>query len=278
MPNGPEIDVRAYNREAWDRQVARGENQWTLPVGPEVIADARAGRWEIILTPRKAVPRAWFGPAFPRVDVLCLASGGGQQAPVLAAAGARVTVFDNSPAQLAQDRLVAERDSLSLRAVEGDAADLGAFPDGTFDLIVHPVSNVFMPRLEPVWRECYRVLRPGGALLAGMCYPMTYLFDAAAEERGELVVRHALPYSDLADLDAEERRRLFKDAPVEFSHTMEEQLGGLTDAGFHITGFHEDNWPPGSNRPLSRYMSCFYSVRALKGPPEAPSRGAAGEG
>jgi hypothetical protein len=141
---------------------------------------------------------------------------------------------------------------------------LSAFSDGAFDLIVHPVSNVFMPALVPIWRECFRVLRPGGALLSGMCYPMTYIFDAALEEKGELVVRHALPYSDLANLTDEERKAVFKDAPVEFSHTLEEQIGGQTDAGFLIAGFYEDNWPGGENRPLSRYMPCFYATRALK--------------
>jgi hypothetical protein len=32
------MDVRGYNKEAWDREVERG-NQWTVPVGPEVIGE-----------------------------------------------------------------------------------------------------------------------------------------------------------------------------------------------------------------------------------------------
>jgi hypothetical protein len=112
------FDVRSYNREAWNRQVAGGQNQWTKPVGPEVTAAAAKGDWQIVLTPQKPVPRTWFGPAFPNLDILCLASGGGQQGPVLAAAGARVTVFDNSPAQLAQDRMVADRDGLTLDKIK----------------------------------------------------------------------------------------------------------------------------------------------------------------
>ena len=92
-------DVLGYNRRAWDRQVERG-NRWTVPVGPEEIARARLGDWRIVLTPTKAVPADWF-PPLSDLDVLCLASGGGQQGPVLAAAGANVAVFDNSPNQLA---------------------------------------------------------------------------------------------------------------------------------------------------------------------------------
>ena len=89
------MDVPEYNREAWDRQVEDG-NPWTVPVGPEVIEAARRGEWEVLLTETKPVPPAWF-PRMADADVLCLASGGGQQAPTFAAAGANVTVLDNSP-------------------------------------------------------------------------------------------------------------------------------------------------------------------------------------
>src|SRR5262249_37175453 len=136
---GPEtspMDVRDHNRRAWDAQVAGG-NRWTIPVTPAVIAAARRGEWEILLTPTRPVPRPWFPPLGDR-DLLGLASGGGQQAPILAAAGARVTVLDNSPAQLAQDRLVAEREGLGIRTVEGDMADLRSFADASFDLVFHP--------------------------------------------------------------------------------------------------------------------------------------------
>ncbi|MET0423076.1 MAG: class I SAM-dependent methyltransferase, partial [Actinoplanes sp.] len=70
------------------------------------------------------------------VDVLCLASGGGQQGPTLAAAGARVTVLDNSPRQLEQDELVARRDDVPLRTMLGDMRGLSAFADSSFDLVV----------------------------------------------------------------------------------------------------------------------------------------------
>jgi SAM-dependent methyltransferase len=162
-------DILIYNRQAWDRQVGRG-NPYTIPVSNEEIARARKGDWSISLTPTKPVPPDWF-PPLGGVDVLCLASGGGQQGPILAAAGAKVTVFDNSPAQLAQDRLVADRDGLVIETVQGDMADLSVFPDARFDLIIHPVSNVFVPDVKPVWREAFRVLKPGGALLKGFMNP-----------------------------------------------------------------------------------------------------------
>ena len=154
-----------YNARAWDRQVALG-NQWTRPVSSGVISRARLGEWSVLLTARKPAPRDWF-PDLAGLRVLCLASGGGQQGPVLAAAGAEVTVYDNSPAQLAQDEFVADRDSLTLRTVQGDMQRLEVFPDESFDLVFHPCSVTFVPDVAAVWREVARVLVPGGLLLAG---------------------------------------------------------------------------------------------------------------
>jgi len=255
-----------HNRRAWDKEVESGKNPWTQPVSADEIATARTGEWRIVLTPQIAVPRAWFGARFPDCDVLCLASGGGQQAPILAAAGARVTVFDNSPKQLEQDRFVAQRDGLTIRTVQGDAADLGAFADASFDLIVHPVSNIFMPDVRAVWRECRRVLRTGGALLSGISNPIMYIFDAEAEDqRGELIVRHALPYADETHLTREEHARIFgADSPLEFSHSLDDQIGGQLAAGFVLTDFYEDNWAPDSGRAVARYFPCFFATRALK--------------
>jgi len=267
-----EFDAAAHNRAAWDREVETG-NEWTVPVGPEVIAAARAGTWSVVLIGYDPVPRDWFPDPFAGTDVLCLASGGGQQGPVLAAAGANVTVLDNSSRQLAQDRLVADRDGLELTTVLGDMRDLSAFADASFDMVFNPVSNLFCPDLAPVWRECYRVLRPGGELLTGFLNPDVYIFDADANEnRRELIVRHALPYSDVTHLSAAERERLWGlDSPVEFSHTLTEQIGGQLDAGFVITGFREC---PHHADATAQFMPGYFATRAIK-----PGRVArAGEG
>src|SRR5215204_4428424 len=255
------MDVRGYNQEAWDREVERG-NQWTVPVGPDVIEEARRGKWTVLLTDSKPVPKAWF-PEMEGADVLCLASGGGQQAPIFAAAGANVTVLDNSPKQLAQDRLVADRDSLPLKTVEGDMRDLSAFAEGSFDLIFHPVSNLFVPEVRPVWTEAFRVLRRGGSLLAGFLNPAVYIFDLRLADRtGEVRVRYQLPYADLRSLSEERLRRQIEGGePLEFGHTLEDQIGGQIAAGFVITGFYEDRH---SDDPIAAYMPTLIATRATK--------------
>lgn len=254
------MDVREYNRRAWNHSVATG-NKWTVPVGPEVTAAARRGDWQIVLTPTKPVPRSWF-PPLAGLETLCLASGGGQQGPVLAAAGVRVTVYDNSPSQLDQDRTVAARDGLSITTVEGDMADLSCFPNDHFGLIVHPCSNTFVPDVRPVWREAFRVLKPGGVLLAGFCNPLLFLFDDAKMEAGELVARHAIPYSDLTSLTDDERRRYTdKTEPLAFGHTLDDQIGGQLAAGFLLTGLYEDTDP---TTPLGKLIAAFLATRAVK--------------
>lgn len=254
-------EVHRINREGWDRRVAEGD-VWTLPVTPEAIARARAGDWSIVLTPSKPVPKAWFG-ALAGAEVLCLASGGGQQGPILAAAGARVTVFDASPMQLAQDEAVALRDGLPLSTRQGSMEDLSAFADRTFDLVVHPVSNCFVPDVLPVWREAFRVLKPGGALLAGFMNPIVWLFDPEAEARGELVVRYAIPYADIEQRADEVAMLIERDHTLEFGHTLEDQIGGQFEAGFVLTDLYEDRYAAPEHL-MSRHFPVAMATRALR--------------
>ena len=258
--------IREHNRVAWDRQVD-DDNEWTRPVSRAQIEAARCGEWQVVLTGYQPVPRAWFPPSLMGMDILGLAASGGQQGPIFAAAGARVTVFDNSPKQLAQDRAVAEREGLEIKLVEGDMRDLSAFADASFDLIFHPVSNIFVPEVRPVWRECHRVLRAGGALLAGFMNPTEFVFDLEDKDLFRVLrVRHALPYSDLTSIDEEERARVVgAHSPLEFGHTMDDQIGGQLDAGFVLYGFYST--PHHASMTARFNIPGYFATRAIKGKP-----------
>ena len=254
------MDIRTHNREAWNREVEGGENRWTLPVSPEIIARAREGDWTVVLTENRPVPHEWF-PPFP-ADVLCLAGAGGQQGPILSAAGNRVTVFDNSPRQLGQDALVAAREGLDIRLVEGDAADLSAFEEASFDLVFNPCSTVFMEDVRQVWREAAHVLRPGGILMTGVMNPIHYIFDLPKFDEGFLEVKHSIPYADSRDLTpAELDSILAKGWPLEFGHSLTALLGGQLEAGLHITHLYEDVM---KDTPLEKIHPSFIATRAVK--------------
>ena len=260
---GTDVDVIEHNRAAWNRESAGG-GEWSRPVTAEVVAAARAGAWSVVLTPTKPVPAAWFGD--PRgKDVLCLASGGGQQAPVLAAAGATVVSYDLSEEQLAQDRAVAEREGLALHCVRGDMADLAVLPSKGFDLVFHPVSNVFVPDVMPVRRECHRVLRSGGRLLAGMLNPCFFLFDHDEAERGgALLATYPQPYAEPDSLSGDAlRRRRERGGPAEFGHSLEAQTGGQAAAGLAVVGLYEEPWTPEAT-PLARFFAGAFATLAVK--------------
>ena len=150
-------------------------------------------------------------------------------------------------------------------------ADLSVFADESFDLVFHPISNIFAPNILPVWREAYRVLRPGGVLMAGFVNPCEFIFDRERIEQGEFVIRHALPYSDVTSLTEDELQVYLDNGDaLEFGHTLTDQIGGQIDAGFVITGFYEDRRSSNEHNQndvevlLSKYMPVYIATRALK--------------
>lgn len=257
------MDITKHNSSAWNRKVETGGN-YTRPVSKEEIEKSKAGEWAITVTTTRPVPRSWFPESLEGAKILCLASGGGQQGPILAAAGADVTVVDISEKQLEQDQFVANRDGLDLQTIQGNMADLHFFGDNVFDMIVHPVSNVFIDSVLPVWKEASRVLKEGGIMIAGITNPLLYIFDDEEEERGNLIVKHQIPYSDLKVLSKEKLAEFERTKrPLEFGHSLEDQIQGQIDAGFVLTGFYEDDF--GGGRMLDDHIKTFIATRAVKG-------------
>ena len=71
----------------------------------------------------------------------------------------------------------AQRHNLELTTVEGGMRDLSAFQSESYDLIFHPVSNIFVPEIRPVWNETFHMLKQRGTMLAGIVNPLMYTFD-----------------------------------------------------------------------------------------------------
>lgn len=244
-------DINAQTIDRW----AKNGWEWGKPISHEVYEAALQGQWDVLLTPTKPVPHEWFGEMKGK-KILGLASGGGQQMPVFAALGADCTVFDYSEQQLASDRMVAEREGYSIRIVRGDMTQPLPFADETFDLIFHPVSNCYVAEVLPIWKECYRVLKKGGALLAGLDNGLNFVFN-----NDETAVTFTLPFNPLVH---EEHRKVLEaeDGGYQFSHTIDEQIGGQLLAGFRLTHIFGDT--NGSGNLHNHNVDAYWATRAIK--------------
>lgn len=248
----------SYNSRVWDSW-SEENTTWTIPLTPEQFQRSKNGPIDFVLTPTKNVPLSWFEGVGK--DVLGLASGGGQQGPVMAAHGYHVTILDNSMRQLKAESLVAEREKYPVLALQADMTRPFPFKDESFDIIIHPVSNCYIENLQPTWNECYRVLRHGGVMMAGWTNPMTYMFDDDTLDSRDvpLIVRNKLPYNGRVEVEKGAELRL--DTGYQFSHTWETQIGGQLKAGFLLKDFYEDTDP---EIHLGEYTSLFAASLAVK--------------
>lgn len=245
-------DINAKTIDSW---VKEGW-EWGRPIDHSVYEAALSGVWNVKLTPTKYVPHEWFG-ALKGKRILGLASGGGQQMPVFAALGAICTVLDYSEEQLKSERMVAEREGYSIEIIRGDMTQRLPFADGYFDVIFHPVANCYVEEVKPIWKECYRVLKPSGILLAGMDNGINFLF--AGEDETQVV--NSLPFNPLKNTEQMEQLEHTNDG-IQFSHTLEEQLGGQLEAGFRLTHLYEDT--NGIGRLHQMNIPSFVATRAVK--------------
>jgi ubiquinone/menaquinone biosynthesis C-methylase UbiE len=250
------MDIVNHNKSAWDNYVDK-KDRWTIPVSEEELEQVKKGIWSIVLTPNKTVPHDWF-PDLKGLKILGLASGGGQQGPILATLGADVTIFDNSEKQLEQDKVLSDKLNLDIKTVQGDMKDLGVFEDHSFDLIFNPCSIVFVDNVLPIWKECFRVLKPGGILMTGLINPISFQID---EESLKLIYKQ--PFSDLHSLPPEKLEELKnnKEALV-FGHSLTDQIGGQLDAGFMVTAMFEDTWDV--EHKMDEFLPSFIGTRAVK--------------
>ncbi len=244
-------DINARTIDKW---VAEGW-EWGRPITHEMYVKATQGVWDVVLTPTKPMPHDWFPASLKGLKVLGLASGGGQQMPIFTALGAKCTVLDYSSSQIASERLVATREGYKIELVQYDMTKPLPFEDDTFDIIFHPVSNVYVEHVKPIFKECFRILKRGGILVAGLDNGVNFMSD------DEVTINNHFPFNPLKNPKQMEKLQA-DDNGVQFSHGLDEQIGGQLEAGFILTHIYDDL--NGYGRLHDMKIPTFFSTRAIK--------------
>jgi SAM-dependent methyltransferase len=248
-----------HNRALWDQLAAQG-HRFARPASAEELAD-----------PLGTVDGAgWLSGDIRGQKVLCLASGGGRQGPLYAAAGGVVTVVDISARQLEIDRRVAAEHDLQLRTVEASMDALTMFGQGEFDLVIHPVSTCYVPRIEKVYSEVARVTRHNGLYISQHKTPTNLQVDLQPSSDG-YVVRQPYYRADDQSLPQVEdaNSRLREKGTLEFVHRWEQLVGMMCRSGFVIEDLveplHADsNARIGSLGHRSRYVAPYVRIKARR--------------
>ena len=205
-------------------------------------------------------------------QVLCLASGGGQDSVAFGMLGAEVTVLDLSDVQLERDRQAAIHHGLQTKTIQGDMRDLSVFPDEQFDVVWQVYSLNFIPSVEPVMREVRRVLKPAGIYFLQFANPFAIGID---EEKwdGQAFplnsfyldgedISMSFPNWDVKQPDGSTVTRL---SPHEYRHNLGTVLNGMVSNGFILLGLWEREEKgvevqPGSWAHLARIIPPWFST------------------
>lgn len=248
------MNYQDINAQTIDRWIEEGW-EWGIPISHDEYIKATEGEWDILLTPTKFVPHEWFGDLKGK-KVLGLASGGGQQMPIFAGLGADCTVLDYSEKQLESERMVAKREGYTIEIIRADMTKPLPFADESFDLIFHPVSNCYVKEVKPIFKECARILKKGGVLLSGLDNGVNYLVDD-----DETMIVNTMPFDPLVN-ESQRKQLEESDCGMQFSHTIEEQIGGQLEAGLILTHIYSDT--NGAGRLHEMNIACYFATRAVK--------------
>lgn len=254
------LNYQSIIAQAWDN-INECLTDKATAISHEEFLRAKDGELKVTLAGVAIVPHKWF-PPIKGMNILGLASGGGQQCPIFAAHGAKVTVMDLSESQLANERFVAERENYDINIVKADMSKEFPFKDNSFDVIFNPVSNCYIENIQSLWEECARVITSNGILMTGFVKEEIFMFEPDFQNEDYLISRHSLPFNPLTDLSEEKLKQKYNEhKPIAFSHTLTEQLGGIIKAGFTITDIFEDCDGGGL---FDKYMNSYVAVRAIR--------------
>lgn len=244
-----------HNRKAWDSLVRRGQ-RFTQP--------AHDADFE---NPLAAVDGCgWLGGGIDGRRLLCLASGGGRQSTLYAAAGAIVTVVDISAEMLAIDRQVAAERGLEIRTVQASMDNLAALAAQAFDIVIQPVSTCYVADVLGVYREVARVIAPGGLYISQHKQPVSLQADIQPSPRGYELVEPYYRSGPLPEVIGSAHR---EEGTLEFLHRWEDLLGGMCRAGFVIEDVIEPlhaaaDATRGSFAHRSQYVPPYVRIKARR--------------
>ena len=265
MSDEPTTPAHEHNRHAWDKMV-RDKQRFTRPAPDQSFADPL----------RKVDSIGWLGGDIAGRRLLCLGAGGGKHAALYAAAGADVTVVDISAAQLELDRQVATERRLDLKTVEASMDHMPMFASGQFEIVVHPVSTCYVPRIEPVYQEVSRITQPGGLYISQHKTPTSLQADTRKSSRGYELLEPYYRSGPLPPVIGSPHR---EEGTLEFLHRWEELLGLLCRAGFVIEDLVEplhakQDAEVDSFAHRSHYVAPYVRIKARRsGPASASSAG-----
>jgi SAM-dependent methyltransferase len=217
----------AHNQQAWDERVRRQDRHTRTVLARD------------LQNPLPVLdPENWLGGNVRARKVLCLASGGGLQSALLAAAGALVTVVDLSNAMLDQDRAIAAKFGFQILAVQTSMDDLSMFAAGAFDVVMQPVSTCYVSDISAVFREVARVLREDGIYISQHKQPASLQAETLPGPRGYVIAEPANRTEPLPPVLPCWHRE--SDA-IEYLHSWSAIIGGMCRAGFVIEDLVEPN-------------------------------------
>ena len=220
---GMNDEVALANRKLWEEEVKQGCG-YTIPwldLDAGLLREYTSGELESLPEPMDCLSPPSVFAGVEGKDVLCLASGGGQQSAVFGLLGAKVTVVDLAEGQLRGDRRAAEHHGYEVTALHADMRDLSCIADASFDLVYQAPSLAYVPHLREVYWEVSRVLRDGGRYRAQYHQPAIFFTDWDGEG-----YRINEPYA--------ERVMRREDGGIEFRHYMDDIFGGLIEAGLSL--------------------------------------------
>ncbi len=231
-------DLLKHNKNRWEA-LAQARVQYSQP--------------HLDITPENALQALDPDPVFldspftdvAGKDVLCLASGGGQQTAVFGLLGANVTVFDLSETQLLRDQEAANHFGYNLTVEQGDMQDLSRFADDSFDIVWQPFSINFVPDAAAVIHGVSRIIRPNGFYHLQFANPYWSMEPEDWTPQGYPVnqpyqngaqLHFADPFWTFTDDEGNEHR---VEGPHEFLHTFSFMLNTLIRSGFIVLGMRE---------------------------------------